>query len=408
MRPKKLTLCAWGPYKNKQEIDFTDFEENGIFLITGATGAGKTTIFDAITYALYGALSGDERDKERSSVRSDFADPQTPTFVELVMEHGGAEYRILRNPEYMRPKKRRSGAEGTTLTKEKDNAILYYPDGHVLEGTKEVNAALQDLLVLDYQQYKKISMIAQGEFAKMLVAPPKEKTKIFREIFGTGIYERFTAALSVRSRKLYAKVMEQKHKLEEDIRMLTVGLEKSSWQEETKERLNELVAVENWNYEELESCLTQMEEEAALAVSAQKAIFLKADKTVEKLKMNKEMIHRGINQGFSGGERKKNEILQMYMLEPKMVLLDEIDSGLDVDSLKIVGNNVYEYYNENKPGILLITHYQRLLDYIKPTHVHIMKDGTIIKSGDFSLVKEIEENGYDNIETSTCIMGENK
>lgn len=134
----------------------------------------------------------------------------------------------------------------------------------------------------------------------------------------------------------------------------------------------------------------------------------KLDKTVEKLKMNKEMIHRGINQGFSGGERKKNEILQMYMLEPKMVLLDEIDSGLDVDSLKIVGNNVYEYYNENKPGILLITHYQRLLDYIKPTHVHIMKDGTIIKSGDFSLVKEIEENGYDNIETSTCIMGENK
>lgn len=134
----------------------------------------------------------------------------------------------------------------------------------------------------------------------------------------------------------------------------------------------------------------------------------KLDKTVEKLKMNKEMIHRGINQGFSGGERKKNEILQMYMLEPKMVLLDEIDSGLDVDSLKIVGNNVYEYYNENKPGILLITHYQRLLDYIKPTHVHIMKDGTIIKSGDFSLVKEIEENGYDNIETSTCIMEENK
>lgn len=134
----------------------------------------------------------------------------------------------------------------------------------------------------------------------------------------------------------------------------------------------------------------------------------KLDKTVEKLKMNKEMIHRGINQGFSGGERKKNEILQMYMLEPKIVLLDEIDSGLDVDSLKIVGNNVYEYYNENKPGILLITHYQRLLDYIKPTHVHIMKDGTIIKSGDFSLAKEIEENGYDNIETSTCIMGENK
>lgn len=137
----------------------------------------------------------------------------------------------------------------------------------------------------------------------------------------------------------------------------------------------------------------------------------KIDASVEKLKMNKDMIHRGINQGFSGGERKKNEILQMYILEPNFVLLDEIDSGLDVDSLRIVGENVTNYYNTNKPGILLITHYHRLLDYIKPTHVHIMKDGTIIKSGGYELVDYIEEHGYDNLEkksiSSTCIMKEN-
>ena len=126
----------------------------------------------------------------------------------------------------------------------------------------------------------------------------------------------------------------------------------------------------------------------------------KLDSTVSKLDMNKEFIHRGINLGFSGGERKKNEILQMYMLEPNMVLLDEIDSGLDVDSLKIVGNNVMNYYNDKKPGMLVITHYQRLLDYIKPEFVHIMMNGKIIKSGDFSLVQEIEKNGYDNIKTS--------
>lgn len=98
MRPKKLCLCAWGPYRGKEEIDFTAFEERGIFPITGATGAGKTTIFDAITYALYGALSGDERNQEKNSVRSDFADPQMPTYVELVMEHAGAVYAIRRNP----------------------------------------------------------------------------------------------------------------------------------------------------------------------------------------------------------------------------------------------------------------------------------------------------------------------
>lgn len=121
------------------------------------------------------------------------------------------------------------------------------------------------------------------------------------------------------------------------------------------------------------------------------------DNTVEKLDMKKDMIHRGINQGFSGGERKKNEILQMYMLKPTLVMLDEIDSGLDVDSLKTVGESIMNYYKEHNPGMLLITHYQRLLDYIKPTHVHIISDGKISKSGDYSLVKEIEEKGFQNI-----------
>ena len=118
------------------------------------------------------------------------------------------------------------------------------------------------------------------------------------------------------------------------------------------------------------------------------------EKNIEMLSMNNDMIHRGVNQGFSGGERKKNEILQMYMLKPNMVLLDEIDSGLDVDSLKLVGESVFNYFKESNCGILLITHYQRLLDFIKPTHVHVMKDGHIIKSGDYKLVMEIEKMGY--------------
>lgn len=126
---------------------------------------------------------------------------------------------------------------------------------------------------------------------------------------------------------------------------------------------------------------------------------------IKDLNMDSNMIHRGLNVGFSGGERKKNEILQMFILKPNTVLLDEIDSGLDVDSLKIIGQNVMKYYKENRPSILLITHYQRLLDYIKPDFVHIMMDGKIVKTGDFSLVKEIEKNGYDSIsimkETST-------
>lgn len=135
------------------------------------------------------------------------------------------------------------------------------------------------------------------------------------------------------------------------------------------------------------------------------------DATIEKLNMDHDMINRGINQGFSGGERKKSEILQMYLLKPDMVLLDEIDSGLDVDSLKIVGENVTEYQKNSNCGVLLITHYRRLLEYIKPEFVHIMMNGKIVQSGDFSLVDYIEKNGYEKIEKKrvelgTCIVKE--
>ena len=116
---------------------------------------------------------------------------------------------------------------------------------------------------------------------------------------------------------------------------------------------------------------------------------------IDNLKMDKEMMHRSLNQGFSGGERKKNEILQILMLKPKLIIFDELDSGLDVDSLKIVCDNINKYLEENPDtSILFITHYTRILNYIKPTHVHMMNNGTIIKSGDFDLALEIEKNGY--------------
>lgn len=121
------------------------------------------------------------------------------------------------------------------------------------------------------------------------------------------------------------------------------------------------------------------------------------EELTKKLHMDSDMIHRGVNDGFSGGERKKNEILQMNILKPDVVLLDEIDSGLDVDSLKLVGESVMEYYNNRKPAILLVTHYQRLLDYIKPDFIHIMKDGRIVLSGDKTLALKIEEEGYDKL-----------
>ena len=259
MKPEKLILSAWGPYKDRIEVDFAKLQDRGLFLITGATGAGKTTIFDAITYALYGNMSGETR--EKNSVRSDFAEGDTVTFVELMMQHGEKEYRIVRNPEYMRPKKKKGGKGG--YTKEKEKAILYLPDGSVIEGSSEVNRKMQEILVLDYRQFKQISMIAQGEFARLLTASPSEKTRIFREIFATSVYDRFVGILKSRSGELYKKVTECKNRMEEDIHMLQLG--------EMKERegLAELLEEENHNYAkitaDLEDLIKEYKTELAMA-----------------------------------------------------------------------------------------------------------------------------------------------
>lgn len=116
------------------------------------------------------------------------------------------------------------------------------------------------------------------------------------------------------------------------------------------------------------------------------------------LHMDESMIHRSINKDFSGGERKKNEILQLRVLKPELIILDELDSGLDIDSLKIVSDSINKYMKENKnASLLIITHYEKILDYIKPDKVHVMKDGHIIKSGDASLAKELLKTGYESL-----------
>lgn len=133
--------------------------------------------------------------------------------------------------------------------------------------------------------------------------------------------------------------------------------------------------------------------------------ILKCESGSDDLSMNKDLIHRSLNVGFSGGEKKKNEVLQIKLLEPKFIILDELDSGLDVDSLKIVGDNIRDYRQSNPlTSILIITHHPKILEYLHPDYVHIMSNGNIVKTGDYSLAMEIEKNGYTNYKCSENIL----
>ncbi|MGN0804083.1 MAG: SbcC/MukB-like Walker B domain-containing protein [Candidatus Coproplasma sp.] len=182
MKPIKLTMSAFGPYANVTELDFTKLGDRGVYLICGETGAGKTTIFDAIVFALYGEASGESRQPDM--LRSKYADPKTPTFAELTFLYRGKQYKIKRNPAYLREK-----AKGEGTTEEKANAELTLPDGKVIYKVKEVNSAVEEILGIDRNQFKQIAMLAQGDFAKLLLSSTEERKGVFRKIFRTRPYQ---------------------------------------------------------------------------------------------------------------------------------------------------------------------------------------------------------------------------
>lgn len=202
MKPLKIKISAFGPYKNCIDIDFEKLGESGIFLITGDTGAGKTTIFDSISFALFGEVSGSNRPVP--SVRSDFADNDTETFVELEFTHKNKKYKIRRNPAYERTKKR---GEGTTKTSA--DASLEYDD-KVISGTKNVDIKIEEILGINSKQFKQISMLAQGEFLKILFAESKDRTEIFRRIFDTDIYNQIARRLADKTRIAKAELEQLK------------------------------------------------------------------------------------------------------------------------------------------------------------------------------------------------------
>ena len=198
MRPLKLTISGFGPYAHEQVLDFSAFGNGGLYLITGDTGAGKTTIFDAITFALFGEPSGENR--EAGMLRSKYAKANEPTYVEMTFEHSGKTYTVKRNPEYEREKTR-----GVGTTKQLADGVFTYPDGHVVTKLKDVDKAVREVIGLTREQFSQVAMISQGEFRKLLQADTKERQKIFRDIFGTGRYVTLQNKLKEQTSELKTK-----------------------------------------------------------------------------------------------------------------------------------------------------------------------------------------------------------
>ncbi len=298
MRPIKLTLSGWGPYASCEVIDFDAFGREGLFLITGATGGGKTTIFDGITYALYGETSGTTREKD--FLRSDFAKPETDTFVELIFTHKGQEYKVVRSPRYSRPKKRGQGEVVASET------AAFYEDGKLpITALKEVNQKLNDLMGISYKQFKQIAMIAQGEFLELLLANSKDRVEIFRNLFGTEEQERFQKKLGEKARMAYAALTENKHKMEETLSQIQT--EKEAVTEELfKEYINlEIVTtlLQEENDEDKEKIRYFVEE----SKKQEKRLKKLAEKNQEYLSLEKRLAEQSKKLAVCEKEKEESE-----------------------------------------------------------------------------------------------------
>lgn len=321
MKPIELEISAWGPYKQLEVVQFDKLRERGLFLVTGPTGAGKTTIFDAISFALFGNLSGQMR--EKNSVRSDFAERDTKTYVKLKFAHKGQLYEVYRNPEYLRPKKKKSGGE--EYTKERENAILTVSQDVRIEGNLEVTKKIEEILSMDYVRFKQISMIAQGEFAKLLTESSGEKTKIFRNLFGTKIVEAFAVSLRTKANALYKEVMEYRHRMDEDVKMLHE--DSAQWQEilENPDRNYETVfsylAERRKSYQEEKKQADKAYERAdreERELALKYAEWKRAKETEERLKKQEELLrlHKEKKAQYEAKEQEVSRIRNAQRVEP--------------------------------------------------------------------------------------------
>lgn len=271
MKPLKLTICAFGPYPNKVTVDFTKLGKSGLYLITGNTGAGKTTIFDAITFALFGEPSGDNRKSDM--LRSKYAADDVPTYVELEFLYKDKTYTVIRNPEYKRKKLRGDG-----FTAKAADAQLIFSDGRKpVTKIKDVNEAVKDITGLDRSKFTRIAMIAQGDFLKLLFADTEERSRIFRDIFRTEPYRKLQELLK-------EKTSEYKRECYNSENNILHFFESCQYNGSEKERFEEIKSSKNTGFSlEMLDFLKEQNEADGNFLETADAQILDIEKNIENI-----------------------------------------------------------------------------------------------------------------------------
>lgn len=290
MKPIKLIMSAFGPYAGEMPaIEFTRFEDKGLFLISGDTGAGKTTIFDAICFALYGETSGKFRDKK--NLRSEYAKEGTETYVDFYFTHQGREYHVWRRPEYERKKQR-----GTGVTSVKENAVFYDGDSKPIEGVTNVNEAVKELLHIDEKQFKQIAMIAQGEFWALLNAKTNDRTEILRTIFQTSGYNKIEYCLKERMDAGYKLKMRTEDSIVQYFTDVSVDTEDELAEELSELQMRAKRSGSAWNLGEIMEMIKKVIESDKNKLERADSDLKAAEKEYDKSK--EELAMAETNNGF--------------------------------------------------------------------------------------------------------------
>ncbi len=328
MKPITLTMSAFGSYAGEETIDFSQMD-GGVFLITGDTGAGKTTIFDAITYALYDQTSGGKR--EGAMMRSQYASPDVPTFVELTFSYRGNCYKVRRNPSYERPSRRKNKEGQRTLTMEAASVSLTMPDGKEFPGrAREINEKIVEILGVGREQFTQVAMIAQGEFIRLLHASSRERKEIFAKLFDTGVYERIQKYLREKSKSLYGKLEDNRKLCVHEIQGVQCATESTWWEawQESRQRLEtdapqiqEVLAkiireqeAQEKKQKERELALAGQQEELNYKLRQAQEInrlFAQAKKADEEIKSSKEKI-RELQKKQAESEKLSADVAEYY------------------------------------------------------------------------------------------------